>query len=57
MDTILKLCGIFHTDMDTLVRGSVERTLAEDTVGYDRFMSRFALKTEIGRASCRERVS
>ena len=20
MDTILKLCGIFHTDMDTLVR-------------------------------------
>ena len=45
MDTILKLCGIFHTDMDTLVRGSVERTLAEDTVGYDRFMSRFALKT------------
>ena len=44
MDTILKLCGIFHTDMDTLVRGSVEYALAEDTVGYDRFMTRFSLK-------------
>lgn len=44
MDTILKLCDLFHTDMDTLVRGSVERAQAEDTVGYDQFMSRFALK-------------
>ena len=42
MDTILKLCGIFHTDMDTLVRGSVEYALAEDTVGYDRFMTTYA---------------
>lgn len=45
MDTILKLCDLFHTDMDTLLRGSVEASLAEDTVGYDLFMSRFALKT------------
>ena len=26
MDTILKLCDIFHVDMDTLLRGSAERT-------------------------------
>jgi len=44
MDTILALCDLFQTDLDTLLRGSVERSLAEDTVGYDRFMSRFALK-------------
>lgn len=45
MDTLLKLCDIFHTDLDTLLRGSVERALSEDTAGYDRFMTAYACKT------------
>jgi transcriptional regulator with XRE-family HTH domain len=44
METILKLCDIFHIDMDTLLRGSAEKSLAEDSAGYDRFMNLFALK-------------
>ena len=44
METILKLCDIFHIDMDTLLRGSAEKTLAEDSAGYDRFMNLYALK-------------
>ena len=44
MDTILKLCDMFHVDMDSLLRGSVERTLSEDTAGYDRFMTSYARK-------------
>lgn len=44
MDTILKLCDMFHVDMDALLRGSVERTLSEDSAGYDRFMTSYARK-------------
>lgn len=44
MDTLIKLCDMFHTDMDTLLRGSVEQSLSEDTVGYDRFMTLYARK-------------
>lgn len=44
METLLKLCDMFHTDMDTLLRGNVEQSCAEDGAGYDRFMTRFALK-------------
>lgn len=44
MDTLLKLCDMFHTDMDTLLRGSVEQSLSEDTAGYDRFMTAYARK-------------
>ena len=44
MDTLLKLCDMFHTDMDTLLRGSVEQRLSEDTAGYDRFMTSYARK-------------
>lgn len=44
MDTLLKLCDMFHTDMDTLLRGSVENSLSEDTAGYDRFMTLYARK-------------
>ena len=42
MDTILKLCDIFHVDMDTLLRGSAEQSVTEDTAGYDRFMTLYA---------------
>lgn len=45
MDTLLKLCDMFHTDMDTLLRGSVENSLSEDSAGYDRFMTRYARLT------------
>ena len=34
MDTLLKLCDMFHTDLDTLLRGSVEQSLSEDTVAF-----------------------
>ena len=30
METILKLCDIFHIDMDTLLRGRAEKSLSED---------------------------
>lgn len=45
MDTLIKLCDMFHTDMDTLLRGSVEQSLSEDSAGYDRFMTRYARLT------------
>ena len=44
MDTILKLCDMFHVDLDSLMRGNVERTFSEDSVGYDRFMTNYARK-------------
>ena len=44
MDTLLKLCDMFQVDMDTLLRGSVEKSLSEDTAGYDRFMTLYARK-------------
>ena len=44
MDTLLKLCDMFRVDMDTLLRGSVERTFSQDTAGYDRFMTGCARK-------------
>lgn len=45
METILKLCDMFNVDLDSLLRGSVERTLSEDTAGYDRFMTGYARRT------------
>lgn len=51
MDTILKLCDMFHVDLDTLLRGSVERSSGEDTAGYDRFMTSFARKIASGVAA------
>ncbi len=42
MDTLLKLCELFRMDMDTLLRGDAAQALAEDSAGYDRFMTCFA---------------
>ena len=42
MDTILRICDLYHVDLDTLLRGSVEDSLVEDTARYDQFMNRFA---------------
>lgn len=44
METLLKLCDLFGTDLDTLLRGSAEQALAEDSAGYDAFMTGFARK-------------
>ena len=44
MDTLLKLCDMFKTDMDTLLRGSAEQSFSEDAAGYDRFMTVCARK-------------
>lgn len=42
MDTILRICDLYQVDLDTLLRGSVEDSLVEDTAQYDRFMTGFA---------------
>lgn len=42
MDTILRICDLYHVDLDTLLRGSVEDSLVEDTAQYDRFMNSFS---------------
>lgn len=42
MDTILRICKLYQVDLDTLLRGSVEDSLVEDTAQYDRFMTGFA---------------
>ena len=42
MDTILRICDLYHVDLDTLMRGSVEDSLVEDTAQYDSFMNRFS---------------
>lgn len=42
MDTLLKLCDLFHTDLDTLLRGDAQQAVAQDSAGYDAFMTRFA---------------
>lgn len=41
MEKLLQLCDMFHTDLDTLLRGSVERDQAADTACYDRAMNVF----------------
>jgi len=44
MDTLLKICDLYDTDLDTLLRGSVEESRVGDTARYDAFMNRFAWK-------------
>ena len=42
MDTLLRICDLYHVSLDTLMRGSVEDSLVEDTAQYDRFMNSFS---------------
>ena len=42
MEKLLVLCELFHTDLDTLLRGDVRERFQSDTVGYDRFMNWFS---------------
>ena len=42
MEKLLVLCQLFHTDLDTLLRGDVRANYQTDAVGYDRFMNWFS---------------
>lgn len=42
MDTLLAICDLYNVNLDTLLRGSVEKSLVSDTAHYDSFMTRFA---------------
>ena len=40
MDAILRLCGLFRCDLDTLLRGDVSRRFGEDASLWDRHMKK-----------------
>ena len=42
MEKLLVLCELFHTNLDTLLRGNVQESMRADTIGYDRFMNWFS---------------
>lgn len=42
MDKLLTLCDMFHCDLDTLMRGSAEKSSAVDTCNYDAHMNSFS---------------
>ncbi len=41
MDTLLRICDLYDTNLDTLLRGSVEESQVADTAQYDHFMNIF----------------
>lgn len=47
MDTLIRICDLYNTDLDTLLRGSVESALVADTVHYDRTMNRFSMQISL----------
>ena len=48
METIIRLCGLFSCDMDTLLRGDVSRRFGEDAAAYDRHMNTFSAAIAAG---------
>ena len=48
MDAILRLCDLFHCDMDTLLRGDVSRRFGEDAAAYDKHMNAFSAAIAAG---------
>lgn len=42
METLLRICDLYKVDMDTLLRGSVEKSRVTDIARYDDFMNRFS---------------
>lgn len=42
MDTLLRICNMYDTGLDTLLRGDVEKSLVTDTAQYDKTMNRFS---------------
>lgn len=51
LDTILRICDLYHVDLDTLLRGDVAQRLVSDTARYDAFMNRFARQTALAVAA------
>ena len=51
MDKLLALCDLFHTNLDDLMRGSVQVAKDNDTERYERHMNRFDLSMVAGVAS------
>ena len=51
MDTLLRICGLYDVDLDTLLRGSVEESRVSDTAQYDAFMNRFSLRMSLAIAA------
>ena len=47
MDTLLRICGLYDVNLDTLLRGSVEESRTADTAKYDVFMNRFARRVSL----------
>ena len=47
-EAILRLCGLFHCDMDTLLRGDVSRRFGEDAALWDKHMDGFAAAISAG---------
>ena len=47
-DAILRLCGLFRCDMDTLLRGDVSRRFGEDAALWDNHMNGFAAAMTVG---------
>lgn len=41
MDTILQICDLYETNMDTLLRGSVEQSEISDNTNYNQTWNRF----------------
>lgn len=48
MEKLLQLCDMFGCTMDVLLRGNVQESLQEDTMGYDRHMNQFSVKIVAG---------
>lgn len=48
MEKLLVLCELFHTDLDTLLRGDVREHYHTDANGYDRFMNWFSNAVALG---------
>lgn len=48
MSTLLALCNLFETDLDTLLRGSVQKTHLEDAAGYDKLVNWFSVLISSG---------
>lgn len=42
MDTLLRICDMYNVNLDTLLRGDVEKSLVTDTAQYDKAMNRFS---------------
>lgn len=41
-ETLIRICDLYGADLDTLLRGSAENSLAADTAHYDKRMNRFS---------------